>query len=45
MRQIEVIGEFLDFFREVALVIVDPVARLRISVREDGELEEASDAF
>ena len=45
MREIDVIGEFLDFILEVAFVIVDPVARLRISVREDGELEEASDAF
>ena len=41
----QIIGEFLDFVRKVALVIVDPVARLRISIREDGELEEASDAF
>ena len=45
VRQIEIICEFLDFFREIALAIVDPVARLRISVRENGELKETSDAF
>ena len=45
VRQIEIICEFLDFFREIALAIVDPVARLWISVRQNGELKEASDAF
>ena len=45
MRQIEVFGEFVDFFREVVFVIVDPIARLRISIREDSQLKEAPSAL